>query len=105
MKRGDVVLADLGQPVGHEAGFLRPLLILSTERFHRVGLGVGVPITRTKRGYPTHVEIREPLPETGYAQCEHIRSLSTERILKVLGQADPLAVLRIEAIVRECLQL
>ncbi|MDR1077676.1 MAG: type II toxin-antitoxin system PemK/MazF family toxin [Propionibacteriaceae bacterium] len=105
MRRGDIVLANLGSPKGHEAGFVRPVLILSAERFHRTGLAVAIPITRAKRDYPTHVEINAPLPETSYAQCEHLRSLSTNRIIKAVGQADPVAMLQVELKIREFLGL
>ena len=105
MRRGEIVMADLGHPSGHEAGFIRPALVLTGERFNRSGLFAGAPITRVRRGYPTHVEIEGPLPEVSYIQCEHLRTISAGRVIRSLGQVDPVALSRVEQIVRELLEL
>ena len=57
MERGDAVDVDFGEPEGHEAGWERPALVVSDEQLADVGLLVVCPITTTRRGYPSHVEI------------------------------------------------
>ncbi|MDR0594166.1 MAG: type II toxin-antitoxin system PemK/MazF family toxin [Bifidobacteriaceae bacterium] len=105
MRRGEVVLVDFGHPAGHEAGFVRPALVLTGERFNRSGLFAAVPITRTRRGYPTHVEIESPLRQVSHVQCEHLRTISADRVIRSLGQAEPAVLARVEQIVSEFLEL
>lgn len=105
MRRGDIYLCDFGNPVGHEQGFQRPALIVSHDEMARYGLPVVLPVTRTKRGYPTHVELDGVLPVTSYVQCEQIRTVSTERMLRPLASISDLTLLHIEQILRRILML
>jgi mRNA interferase MazF len=85
--RGDVILVDLGEPVGHEAGLSRPALVVSHDRLAEVGLVTVLPVTRTRLGWPSHVEV-EPadagMRETSYVQTEQIRIISTERVTRIV---------------------
>ena len=90
LRRGDVWLTDLGEPVGHEQGSRRPVVIVSANRLNSTGGGlvIIVPFTRTRRPSPMHVEV-EPgytgLSETSYAKVQDVRSISTERLIKRYG--------------------
>lgn len=101
--RGEVWLIDLGEPMGHEAGFTRPGLVISDERANRHGLVVVCPIGRAKRGYPTRVEI-EPgtsgLHEVSYVQVEQVRTVSADRLLRRVGSADLVAITQVERALR-----
>jgi mRNA interferase MazF len=50
-----------------------------------------VPLTRTRRGLPSHVKI-EPgdsgLAEPSYAKTEDVKSISTHRLVRRLGRAQ-----------------
>ena len=105
MRRGDIYLCDFGNPIGHEQGFQRPALIVSHDEMARYGLPVVLPVTRTKRGYPTHVELDGVLPVTSYVQCEQIRTVSTERLIRPLGTINDLTLMHIEQILRRILML
>lgn len=105
MKRGDIYLCDFGNPIGHEQGFQRPALIVSHDEMARYGLPVVLPVTRTKRGYPTHVELDGVLPVTSYVQCEQIRTVSTERMIRPLASISDLTLMHIEQILRRILML
>jgi mRNA interferase MazF len=96
VRRGDVYLCDFGDPIGREQGFRRPALIVSHDEMARHGLPVVLPITRTKRGYPTHVELEAVLPVTGYVQCEQIRAVSSRRLIRPVGTVGGLTMMRIE---------
>lgn len=92
--RGDVWTVDFGEPVGHEQGYRRPALIISADRLNtsRAGLVIVIPLTRTRRGLPSHIEITPAgtgLAETSYAKTEDIKSISTHRLTHRLGRADP----------------
>ena len=94
--RGDVVLVDLGEPIGHEAGLTRPAVVVSHDRLAYVGLVTVLPVTRTRLGYPSHLEV-EPadsgLHETSYIQTEQVRTISIERAIHVMAHL-PLTTMR-----------
>jgi mRNA interferase MazF len=108
IRRGDIWLADFGDPVGREQGYVRPGVIVSTDAFNRArtGLVMAVPTTTTKCGWPTHVEIdtHTGLKETSYALVEQLRATSTERLIRQIGAADPSTMNRIIRVIREVLK-
>jgi mRNA interferase MazF len=93
LRRGDVWLADLGEPVGHAQGNRRPAVIVSASRLNMSGGGlvIIVPFTRTRRPSPMHVEV-EPgytgLSETSYAKVQDVRSVSVDRLIKKYGSVS-----------------
>ncbi len=110
MRRGEIHLADLGDPFGHEQGFVRPVVLLSSQPWldsHPPVVHV-VPITRTRRGAPTHVEV-EPgasgLAATGYLKCEDLRSISPGRLERRFGEVDEVVLMRVETILRRLLSI
>ncbi len=100
-ERGEIWLVDLGHPAGHEAGFDRPALVVSTGRFNAFGLVTVCPATSSRLGYPSHVEI-EPavsgLDETSYVQVEQLRTISTSRLRHRAGAADLVVMSRVDRI-------
>lgn len=51
-------------------------------------MAIVIPITRTVRPVPSHVEIRPPeggLTEPGAIKCEQVRSVSTVRLQRRVG--------------------
>lgn len=89
-RRGEIWLIDFGEPVGHEQGYRRPAVIISNDRLNdsRAGLAIVVPVTTTRRGLPSHIEL-EPgssgLTHTSYAKAEDVKSVSTDRLVRRLG--------------------
>lgn len=103
-RRGEIWLVDFGTPIGHEQGYRRPAVVVSADRMNssRAGLAIVVPVTRTRRGLPSHVEL-EPassgLREIGYAKCEDVKSVSTERLVHRIGAAPAPELRRIVEII------
>lgn len=88
--QGDVWFVQLDPTLGHEQGGNRPALIVSVDQLGTgpSELAIVVPITKTDRPNPLHVEI-EP-PEGGvrvrsYAMPEMVRSISRERLIERWG--------------------
>ncbi len=107
-RRGEVWLIDLGDPVGHEAGLVRPALVVSDDRANTHGLVVVCPITGSRRGYPTHIEIDESssgMDSVSYVQTEQIRTLSTRRLVHRLGSVDSTAIAHVDRALRFLLRL
>ncbi|MFT3852055.1 MAG: type II toxin-antitoxin system PemK/MazF family toxin [Ilumatobacteraceae bacterium] len=107
-RRGEVWLADLGEPIGHEAAFLRPVLVVSDDPANGHGLVVVCPITGAKHGYPTRIEIVEEtsgLDQTSYVQGEQVRTISAGRLVHPLGTAGIVVMHAVERVLRLLLRL
>ena len=95
MNFGDVVGIDFGTPIGSEAGFVRPAIIAASDAFlrFRPNTVFAVPLTSTRRTFPSHVEI-EPddtnlLDVTSYALVEQMRAVAIERCSSPTGNVGP----------------
>src|SRR5512136_2210042 len=90
--RGDIRWADLNPTRGHEQAGLRPVLILSHDIVNeRSGTVIAVAITSQsqKAGFPLTLELKSPkLPKKSWLKISQIRTLSVERIGKVIGKAS-----------------
>lgn len=107
-RRGEFWQVDLGVPVGHEAGFHRPALVVSDDRFNSHGLVTVCPVGRARRDYPTRIEVepgRSGLPETSYVQVEQLWTISADRLARLSGSADVVVMSRVDQILRYLLRL
>lgn len=88
---GDVVRLDLGTPIGSEAGMIRPAVVVTAQRVLRHGPRViqVVPLTTTIRGWASEVTVfsdqRAGVDRQSAAQCQHVRAVSIERVVKEVG--------------------
>jgi mRNA interferase MazF len=110
VNRGDIYLASLGEPIGHEQAGDRPVLVVSASAWLNTSPPVVavVPLTRTYRQRSTHIEIeagKSGLAATSYAKCEDIRAISLQRLRRKLGEADALVMVRIDTLLRRLLGL
>jgi mRNA interferase MazF len=105
VSRGDIYLCDFGTRVDHEPGFRRPAVVVSHDELSRHGVPVVLPVTRTHRGYATHVELDGVLPVVSYVQCELIRAVSADRLIRPVASLDAAYLAKIEAILRRILDL
>ncbi|MBM4065928.1 MAG: type II toxin-antitoxin system PemK/MazF family toxin [Planctomycetes bacterium] len=91
--RGDIRWADLNPVRGREQAGLRPVMILSHEIFNeRSGTVIAVAITSQpqRAGFPLTLELKTAdLPKQSWIKISQIRTLSTERIGKLIGKASP----------------
>jgi len=90
--RGEIRWADLNPVRGQEQAGLRPVLILSHDIFNeRSGTVIALAITSQpqKAGFPLTLELKSPnLPKKSWLKISQIRTLSVERIGKVIGKAS-----------------
>lgn len=91
--RGDIRWADLNPVRGREQAGLRPVLILSHEIFNeRSGTVIAVAITSQpqRAGFPLTLELKTAgLPKRSWVKISQIRTLSVERIGKMIAKAEP----------------
>jgi mRNA interferase MazF len=109
-RRGEIWLTDFGVPIGHEAGYRRPAVVISGDRLNRVGaVAVVVPMTSRHRGLPTHVRIPAGGPaglrQDSWAKVDDVKSVSTDRLVEHLGEIDGLALGDVEEALRFVLEL
>lgn len=103
-------MVDFGEPVGHEQGLHRPAVVISADRLNRsrAGLAIVVPVTRTLRGLPSHVELAPGgtgLRDTSYAKVEDVKSVSQRRFTRRLGVVSAEQLLRMAEALRFLLDL
>ena len=90
--RGEIRWADLNPTRGREQSGLRPVLILSHDIFNeRSGTVIAVALTSQtqKAGFPLTLELESKyLPKRSWAKISQIRTLSVERVGKIIGRAS-----------------
>ncbi len=89
--RGDIRWADLNPVRGREQAGLRPVLILSHDVFNeRSETVIAVAITSQpqRAGFPLTLELKaDNLPKRSWVKISQIRTLSIERIGKLIARA------------------
>ncbi|HYN33101.1 MAG TPA: type II toxin-antitoxin system PemK/MazF family toxin [Ilumatobacteraceae bacterium] len=108
-RRGDIWLVDFGTPIGREQAGRRPAVIVSDDLMNigPSGLVIVVPLTSTHRRLPSHVEI-EPdggLDVVSYAKCEDVKSISTERLVHLIGAVGETEINHVTAILARLLAM
>ena len=88
--RGEIRWADLSPTRGSEQTGLRPVLILSHDIFNeRSGTVIVIAITSQPQqaGFPLTLALKTgDLPKHSWAKISQIRTLSTERMGKLIGR-------------------
>lgn len=91
--RGDVRWADLDPTKGREQGGKRPVVVISQDVFNlRSGTVIAMAITSQPQaaGFPLTLELGSAkLPKRSWVKISQIRTLSTERIGKLIVRLDP----------------
>ena len=108
---GDVVDLDLGAPAGREAGFRHPGVLVTAQRVLNAGPSVVhvVPVTTTIRRFQSEIVI-EPDEANGLiarsaAQCQHLRAVSTSRIVATRGNVGPAVLAQLRETIAVVLDL
>ncbi len=97
--RGEIRWADLDPTRGHEQSGKRPVLILSADVFNEhSGTVIAVALTSQppRAGFPLTLELGSAkLPTASWVKISQIRTLSTERIGRMIGTASPYEVAQV----------
>jgi mRNA interferase MazF len=99
--RGEIWLANFSPTKGHEQAGTRPALVVSANALNNgpAELVVVLPLTTRDRRVPLHVPIEPPnggVTELSFIMCEMIRSISTGRLIRLLGTVDQPAMRVVE---------
>jgi mRNA interferase MazF len=103
-------MVDLHPTRGHEQDLSRPAVIVSSDGFNRgaAELVMVLPITRTFRGIPFHVEVDPPeggLRARSYVLCDQVRTVAKERLGARRGELSPRTMRRCDERLRVLLDL
>jgi mRNA interferase MazF len=93
LNSGDVLLCDLNPATGREQGGIRPVVVVSHQRYAVIpGLFLAVPLTSRDRGLEHHIGIpandQTGLNRPSYAMTEQIRAVSDQRTGRHLGSVS-----------------
>jgi mRNA interferase MazF len=91
--RGEIRWANLSPAQGHEQAGLRPVLILSHDVLNersRTVIVIAITSQPQKAGFHLTLELRTgDLEKQSWAKINQIRTLSTERMGKLIGKLSP----------------
>jgi mRNA interferase MazF len=108
--RGEIWMAKLGMPVGHEQGGRRPVLIVSGRSLNGAPsrLVTVVPFTTRERGIRSHIRF-DPgatgLTRISFARTDQHRVVSQDRLEYQMGFADAATMAAVETWLRIFLEL
>ncbi|MFG3529074.1 type II toxin-antitoxin system PemK/MazF family toxin [Streptomyces sp. NPDC047917] len=115
MRRGDIHLVDLEPARGSEANKVRPAVIVSNNAANQSvelngrGVVTVVPLTsNTTRVLTFQVLLRADecrLPKDSKVQCEQVRAVTPDRVLKRVGTVPRQRLAEIDAALRRHLAL
>jgi mRNA interferase MazF len=115
MLRGEIRLVDLDPARGNEANKLRPAIVVSNDRANAAaarsqrGVVTVVPVTsNVSRVFPFQVlvpGVSSGLRVDSKARAEQVRSVSVDRLGKVLGRVPADVMERVDAALRLHLDL
>lgn len=92
IKRGSIILVDLGEVLGSEQGGIRPAVVFQNAKANQFSPTVTIiPMTtRVKTKLPTHIElkVKDGVDKDCIVLTETIRTVARERILKLLGEVE-----------------
>lgn len=93
MTSGDVLLCDLNPVAGREQGGIRPVVVVSHDRYSVIpGLFLAVPLTTRNRDLDHHVQVpadnSSGLKQVSYAMTEQVRAVSQQRAGRQLGRVS-----------------
>jgi len=105
----DLWLTDFGGPSPGEPARRRPALVIGPPDTFGPGLPfvIVLPLTTVHRALSLHVEVEanrdNGLDETSYVQCELIRSVNRDRLLRRLGAIDAATSSEVASVVKTLL--
>ncbi|MDA3963417.1 MAG: type II toxin-antitoxin system PemK/MazF family toxin [Planctomycetota bacterium] len=103
IRRGDIWFADLGEPIGSEAGYVRPVLIVQDNRFTDSDLATVVVISLTSNlghgAYPGNVVLESSesgLDRDSVINVTQVVTVDKEQLTDMAGSVSQLTLDQVE---------
>ncbi len=110
--RGSVVLIDLNPTVGHERGYRRPCIVVSSQAIvseQRCPMMAVIPLTKAFVSGPLYPRLQSTrmngLSVPSSALTDHVRSIDPRRVERWMGVLAPADLAAIDAGLRHWLDL
>lgn len=98
VNQGEIYYCNIGENIGHEQNELRPVLIVSENRYNKKGIITILPLTTKvvyngkRPKYDTHYILKKEnykfLKSDSAVMSEHIKSVSIIRLIDYIGQVS-----------------
>ncbi len=90
IRRGDIVLCDLGVGEGSEQNGIRPCVVIQNDlgnKYSPTIIIATITSSTTKAKLPTHIEVDEKcgLDKKSVILCEQLRTIDKSRVIKYIG--------------------
>ena len=112
MQRGDICWADLGDPVGSEPGYRRPVLIIQDDEFNTSKLATVIVLSVTSnvdlRKVPGCVLLESDetgLDKDSVVNATQIKAINKDRIDEFVGRLDDSVMFIVDNAIRRVLGL
>lgn len=110
MRRGDIFWADLGEPVGSEPGYRRPVLVVQDDEFNVSKIATVIVLSISSnlelRKFPGCVFLKDNetgLDRDSVVNCTQIRTIDKARLDEHVGQVDDSTMFMIDIACRRVL--
>lgn len=101
VNRFEVYLVNLDPTIGSEIKKIRPCLIISpNEMNHHVQTVIVAPMTTAGKEYPTRIHCTFH-KKKGQIALDQIRTLDKTRLIKKLGNIDPITQVKVLSVLRQ----
>ncbi len=112
MKRGEIWLVNFSPNIGAEIGKIRPAVVINDNDFGKLPLKIILPITDWKDRYEFAIWLVKITPNSinnltkdSAIDCFQIKSVSTERFVKKIGQIDAIILEKTENALNKVLKI
>lgn len=112
MQKGHIYWADLGEPIGSEPGFIRPVLVIQNDLINKSRLATIIVLALTSNlnaqglfGCVLLNKNETGLPKDSVANGTQLRTIDKERLTEYVGQLDDEKQFLIDNALRDVLDL
>lgn len=110
LHRGGVYWVDLGEPIGSEPGYRRPVLVVQEDPFNASGLATTIVLSLTSNmglsefpGCVSIMAVESGLPKNSVANATQIRTIDKSRIDDYVGTLSDEIMFMIDNSIRSVL--
>ncbi len=112
MRRGDICWVDLGDPLGSEPAYRRPVLVVQNDEFNASKLATVIVLSLTSNlelrklpGCVLLTAMETGLPKDSVVNASQIRTIDRARIDGVVGQLDDALMVMVDEALKRVLGL
>jgi mRNA interferase MazF len=99
----EIYLINLDPTIGHEIKKSRPCAVISPNEMNRnIETVIIAPMTTKSHDFPTRVAVKFQ-DKKGYIVLDQIRTVDKKRLIKLLGNLEPVTIQAVKNVIHEML--